>query len=152
MTLIAAELEKCPPAERKIWLKLLLVGELPPPSGRPRMEKIVAAACGLPEADLKAKVEKAGHGSLVVEDVWPKRAPSGSPLAVDEVMALFEQGGVEANLGRMSGKEVAWLWRLIDRRLTIRLGVRPVLNAVHPDAHKGAHFTTHQPLMCMFVC
>ena len=139
--LIAAELAKCSPAERKIWLKLLLISELPPPSGRPLMEKLVAAECGLPESELKGMVAKAGHGSFVVEQVWPKAVGQPKPLDIAEVMGLYQNGGIEKHMGRMNGKEVAWLWRLVDRRLAIRLSAKSVLNAVHSDAYEGIPFS-----------
>lgn len=135
--LIAAELSKCLPEERKVWLKLLLISEAPPPSGRPIMEKIISSVAGIDEDALKAKAEQAGHGSLVIEEMWPKNMARSHPVAVDKVLSLYENGGLDGALAGMSGKEVAWVWRVVDRRLFARIGARVVLNALHKDAFSG---------------
>lgn len=138
------ELQKCSPDERKAWLKLLLISELPPPAGRPIMDKLISSVSGIPEETLKSKRKSAGHGSFVVEELWPiEFGDKKQPLTVKDVLDIYEKGGVEANLARMNGKEVAWLWRIIDRRLFARIGARVVLGAIHQDAFKGTLGTIH---------
>lgn len=102
------------------------------------MHKLVSHAAGIDEHVVKLSGEKAGHGSLVIEELWPRNKDQAPQLTVSDALRLYEVGPLQDALGGMTGKEVAWMWRLVDRRLFTRAGARVVLNALHPEAYKGA--------------